>query len=392
MEQAAVRESVEVLVIGAGAAGLSVAGELKRRGVEPLLIDCAERIGTSWENRYEGLRLNTVRQLSAPRRAAMPASAGRWARPHDLVACLRRYAAEHELEVHFGVAAERLDQNGESWLVQTSIGPIAARAVVVATGYDRVPRIPEWFDPAKFSGKLIHSADYRRPAQFAGADVLVVGTGNSGCEIAVELAGGGAARVRLSMRTGPNLMPATFFGIPATWLARANEDGPRVAVDLGARLIQRLSFGDLTPYGLPPAPLGVATELARGGHGPVLERGILARLKGGEIEIVPGVERLEGADVQLAGSERIRPDAVIAATGFGHGLEPLVGHLGVLDEAGRPLEVRGRATSPGLYFNGFWLPLSGQLPAMRRTSRRIARAIVRGAATTLQRRRTSRTV
>ena len=367
----------EALVIGAGAAGLSVAGELKRRGIEPLLIDGADRIGMSWERRYDGLRLNTVRQLSVPRGAAMPASAGRWGRSADLVACLRRYAAEHRLEIQFGVAAEQIDREGPFWSVKTGIGPIAARAVVVATGYDRVPRTPEWFDPAAFAGTLIHSSDYRRPADFTGADVLIVGPGNSGCEIAVELAGGGAARVRLAVRTSPNFMPATVFGIPATWLARANEGAPRSAVDLGARLIQRIEYGDLTPFGLPRAPLGVASELAGGGHGPVLERGILAKLKKGAIEIVPAVERLDDADVLIAGGERIRPDAVIAATGFGHGLEPMVGQLGVLDDAGRPLEVSGRPAAPGLYFNGFWLPLSGQLPAMRRSSRRIAQAIVR---------------
>jgi putative flavoprotein involved in K+ transport len=367
----------EVLVIGAGAAGLSVAGELERCAVPSLLIDRAERIGTPWETRYEGLRLNTVRQLSVPRGAALPPSAGRWVRPSALVACLRRYAAEHQLEIRFGVEAERIDHDGDRWLVNTSIGPIDAQAVVVATGYDCMPRTPDWFDPAAFSGTLIHSADYRRPSDFAGADVLVVGPGNSGCEIATELAAGSAARVRLSVRTGPNLMPSTFLGIPATWLARANEDGPRAAVDLGARLIQRLSFGDLTRYGLQPSPVGVATELGRGGHGPVLERGFLAKLERGDIEIVPAVERLCGEEVLLAGGECIRPDAVIAATGFGHGLDRLVGHLDVLDDAGRPHEVRGQAASPGLYFNGFWLPLSGQLPAMRRTSRRIARAIVK---------------
>ena len=130
---------------------------------------------------------------------------------------------------------------------------------------------------------------------------------------------------------------------------------------------------------MPRAPYGVATELRVRGLGPVLDRGFVAALKSGDIELVPAVERFAGQDVVLAGGARVRPDPVIAATGYRHGLEELVGHLGVLLPTGKPavLGARTHPDAPGLYFNGYWLPASGQLPAMRRTSRRIARAVAR---------------
>ena len=143
--------------------------------------------------------------------------------------------------------------------------------------------------------------------------------------------------------------------------------------------MQRIAWGDLARYGMPRSPYGVATELRVRGLGPTLDRGFVAALKSGRLTLVPAVERFDGQNVVLAGGEEIQPEVVIAATGYLHGLEPLVGHLGVLLESGKPAARTGGAhpAAPGLYFNGFWLPLSGQLPAMRRTSRRIARAIAR---------------
>ena len=107
--------------------------------------------------------------------------------------------------------------------------------------------------------------------------------------------------------------------------------------------------------------------------------GFVEALKQGRIELVAAVERFDGAEVVLMDGTRIRPDAVVAATGYRRGLEPLLGHLGVLDAGGNPVVVGGRThpAAPGLYFNGFYASLSGQLRHMRRHARAIARAIDR---------------
>ena len=365
-------------MIGAGAAGLGVAGELVRRGVEPLILESGDEVGGGWRGRYEGLRLNTV-----PHFSSLPGSrikgTGRWMPGAAFDRHLKRYAGDRCLRIETGVEARRVMREPVGWRVHTNAGAIRAHSVVIATGYDRIPEIPYWPGRQTFEGRLIHSSAYRRPEPFIGRDVLVAGPGNSGTEIARELAEAGAARVRLAIRTPVNLMPEEIVGIAATWFARANEKAPRSLVDAGSRLIQRIAFGDLSPYGMGPAPLGVATELRERGKGPVLDRGFVAALKRGAVELVAAIEGFDGAEVLLADGGRLRPDAVIAATGFSHGLEALVGHLGVLDERGRPREVRGRgdADNPGLYFNGYWLPLTGQLPGMQRTGPRIARAIAR---------------
>jgi len=369
-----------VIVVGAGAAGLAVALELRRRGIDPLVLEREQTVGKTWRDRYRGLRLNTVRQLSAPRRAPIPRCAGRWVDRTEFAAHLERLARRGGLRLMPGTEAARLEREGSAWAVATADGGLRAGAVVVTTGHDREAKLPDWPGRDRFRGELLHSSAYLDAGDYIDRDVLVVGPGNSGSEIATQLAARGAARVRLAVRTPVNLVPATVLGIPASWVARAAESAPRRAVDIGARAIQRLAFGDLARHGMRRAPRGVATELRERGLGPVLDRGFVGALKRGAIEIIPAVEGFDGSAVRLSGGAMINPDLVIAATGYHPRLEPLVGHLGVLDERGLPLVRDGRGElygAPGLYFNGYWLPLSGQLPAMRRSSRRIARAIAR---------------
>jgi putative flavoprotein involved in K+ transport len=367
------------LVVGAGAAGLGAAAELRRSAVPVVVLDRAHRVGESWRSRYDGLRLNSARVVSGVRGAPISWAAGRFpsrdAYADYLASCVDRLG----LDVRCGIEVTRIDRHENGYVIRSPQGEFNAAAVVVATGYDREPCVPDWPGRDSFTGELLHASEYRNAAAFAGRHALVVGTGNSGTEIAAQLAGAGAGRVHVAMRTPVNILPRSFMGIPSSVLGALGRRHPAAFADVIGRVIQRLSWGNLSAYGMPRAPFGVGTELQRKGLGPVIDGGFVDALCAGRLELVAGLDRFEGGDVVLADGSQLRPDAVIAATGYGHGLEPLVGHLGVLDATGRPLRVDGASPpgAPGLYFNGFWLPLSGQLPAMRVTSRRIAAQIAR---------------
>lgn len=369
----------EAVVVGAGAAGVAAAAELGRRGVDVLAIDRGMEVGGSWDRRYEDLRLNTVRWLSAPRHSRIPRSAGRWPSRETFVSHLRSYAKRERIDVELGTEVRRIERRGSGYAVDTSSGPRSARFVVIATGYDRIPVLPEWPGQARFKGQLIHASEYRSARDFRGRDVLVVGTGNTGTEIATQLSQRGAALVRVSVRTPPNIVPLEALGIPITFFARFGELQPTPFVDWFGALLQRLAWGDLSRHGLLAAPYGIGTELRVKGLGPVVDRGFVGTLKAGDIGLVPAVAGFDEDGVLLADDRRIEPEVVIAATGYRHDLERLVGHLGVLTPAGKPLCLRGETspTAPGLYFSGFWLPASGQLPAMRRTTARIGREVAR---------------
>jgi putative flavoprotein involved in K+ transport len=250
-----------------------------------------------------------------------------------------------------------------------------ADAVVVATGYSNVPVLPDWRGRDSFRGELLHSAEYRNAVPFRGRDVLVVGSGNSAAEIATGLADGGAARVRIAVRTAPQIARRDRAGIPAQVLGLVLGRLPvRVADTLG-RALRKLTIPDLTGFGLPRPDVGPATNFRERGQLPILDIGFVRAVRERRVEVVPGVVAFEPHGVVLADESIIHPDTVIAATGFATGLEPLVGHLGVLDGSGRPVVHNERADprAPALHFVGYRLFLGGTLWEAGRAGRAVAR-------------------
>jgi putative flavoprotein involved in K+ transport len=370
------RAKHSVVVIGAGPAGLGVAAELKRRGISPLVLERSSQVGASWRRRYEGLRLNNDRWSARLPHAWMPRRVGRWPARDDFVAYLERYAERHGIEVRFGVDVLRVERKAEGWLLHTSTGPLQCRFLAICTGHDRVPRLPDWPGADDSTVELLHAAEFQRAEDFSGRDVLIVGIGTSATEIATRLADRCARRVRVAVRTPPNLMPAEFLGVPITVFARMFQAAPASLVDQIASLVARITIGDLSEYGLASAPYGVATELATKGMGPVIDRGFAKALKSGRLELVAAVTGFNREEVLLADGKRIKPEAVIAATGYRPGLEEMVGHLAPLANSGVPIEPGAQPRiAGGLYFCGYRLPLSGELSGMRRDSRRIAKSI-----------------
>ncbi len=326
-------ETREVVIVGGGSAGLATAALLRRRGIEPLVLEAGPEPGAAWRERYDRLRLHTPRLLSGLPGRRIPRRYGRWVRRDDLLAYLRDYAEGERLELRTGVRVERLDPDGDGWLLATSAGPLRAADAVVATGYNGVPRIPDWPGREGFGGEVVHSSAYRSPERYRGRDVLVVGAGNSGAEIATDLAEGGASRARLSVRTPPQIVRRATAGIPAQAIGMAIRRLPPDWVDPVSKAMRRAAIPDLAPWGLPRPEQGLRSAFIATGTTPILDVGIVDAIRRGAVEVVAAVEGFEGGEVLLADGSRIAPEAVIAATGFRAGLEPLVGHLGILDAA-----------------------------------------------------------
>ncbi len=208
--------------------------------------------------------------------------------------------------------------------------------MVVATGFNHTPRIPDWPGRDTYGGEFLHAGEYRNPAPHAGRDVLVVGVGNTGAEIAVDLAEGGASRVRLSVRTSPHVVRRSTAGWAAQFTGILVRRLPVRLVDRLAGPMARISVPDLSAHGLPRPDTGLYSRVKEGAI-PVQDVGLIDAVRKGRVEIVAAVEGFEDGKVVLADGSRIEPDAVIAATGYVRALEGLVGHLGVLDAHGRPV-------------------------------------------------------
>jgi putative flavoprotein involved in K+ transport len=362
-----------IVVIGAGPAGLASAALLQRAGKHVVVLERGV-VGDAWTRRYDRLHLHTTRRLSGLPGYGLPRSAGKWPSHRSVLDYLQRYAERFALEVRTGVAATRLDRRADGWVVTTADGELVAQRVVVATGQSNVPFLPDW--PGSFGGLLQHSAEYRNPAPFAGLRVVVVGAGNSGAEIAVDLADGGAAAAFLAVRTPPSVVRRDTLGVPSQLLGIATEHLPVPLVDRIAGTLRRISLPDLAPYGL-PAPERPYSDFLRRRVIPILDVGLVERVRTGRIRVVAALERLDEGHAVLADGTRLEVDAVVAATGFRPGLEPLVGHLDVLDERGEPL-VHGadeHPRAPGLHFVGYRLTLGGTFRLVARQARELARAV-----------------
>ncbi|MFE1879715.1 flavin-containing monooxygenase [Streptomyces diastatochromogenes] len=370
-----------VYVIGAGPGGLAAAYALRARGIRAVVLEKADEVGASWRRHYDRLHLHTTRRLSALPGLAMPRRFGRWVSRDNVVRYLEKYAEHHELEIVTGVEVFRVERSadGQGWLLHASGGrELTGSAVVVATGFNHTPRVPEWPGRDSYTGELVHASEYRNPAPYAGRDVLVVGVGNTGAEIAVNLVEGGASRVRLSVRTAPHIVRRSTAGWAAQYTGVLVRHLPVPLVDRLAKPMAKLSVPDLSAHGLPRPDTGLYTRVNEGSI-PVQDVGLIDAVRKGTVEVVAAVEGFEDGKVVLADGTRIEPDAVIAATGYARALEDLVGHLDVLDARGKPI-VHGARTpdnAPGLYFTGYANPISGMLRELAIDAVKIAKVIAR---------------
>lgn len=370
-----------VYVIGAGPGGLAAAYALRARGIRAVVLEKADRVGASWRGHYDRLHLHTTRRLSGLPGLAMPRRFGRWVSRDNVVRYLEKYAEHHELEIVTGVEVHRVERTGDGtgWLLHASGGrELTGSAVVVATGFNHTPRIPDWPGREGYDGDFRHAGEYRDAEPYAGRDVLVVGVGNTGAEIAVDLAEGGAARVRLAVRTAPHILRRSTLGWAAQYTGVLVRRLPVGLVDRLAGPVGRMSTPDLSAQGLPRPDTGLYTRVKQGAI-PVQDVGLIDAVRQGKVEVVAAVEAFEDGKVVLADGSRLSPDAVIAATGYTRALDGLVGHLGVLDERGRPVVHGGRTPqqATGLYFTGFTNPISGMFREMALDAGRIAKSVAK---------------
>jgi putative flavoprotein involved in K+ transport len=372
-------ERTEVVVIGAGPAGLAAAGALRHYGIGSIVLE-RDSVGASWRKHYDRLHLHTVRWLSHLPGYKLPRRYGNWVARDDVVEYLEDYVEAHNLDVRTGVEVEGLERNGDGWIVHTSHDDFEAPRVVVATGYNKHQHLPDWPGLASYTGELIHSGDYKNAEPYVGKTVLVVGTGNSGAEICVDLIESGAEHVQLSVRTPPTVLLRDTNGVPGQALGVVFRHLPVPLMDRLWPMIQKTAVGDLSEHGLPLPPPGAYSKFMRDDVTPILDVGLVPMVKQGKVEIVAAVDSFDGADVLLADGRRIRPDAVIAGTGFRRGLEPLVGDFGLVEPAkGRPI-VHGPEThpsAPGIHFIGYTNPISGMFREIAIDARRIAKQIAR---------------
>jgi putative flavoprotein involved in K+ transport len=352
-----VQEQFETAIIGGGQAGLAAAYHLKQRGLSPVILDENERVGDSWRTRWDSLRLFTPAKHDGLPGWRFPAP--RWSFPtkDEMADYLEAYAARFELDVRTGIKVERLSKENGRFLITTASGSFGADNVVVATGAERTPRLPDFARDLSTRIVQLHSSEYVSPAQLREGPVLVVGLGNSGAEIAYEL-----------IRTRPTFVAGKAHGeVPVPHGSRRWRVGFRVIRFLGLRVVTKG-----TPIGRKFGPAITA-------QGPPLMRTRTKELTAAGVERGGRVAGVRNGLPLLEDGRVIDVPNVVWCTGFRENFSWI--DLPIFDEEGELLHDRGVATAePGLYFVGLlfqYAVFSDALPGVGRDAARIAEHLAR---------------
>ena len=366
-----------VVIVGAGPAGLATAACLKRRNVDALVLEAGPSLANSWRNHYERLHLHTVKQQSSLPGLPFARELPRYVSRADFVAYLESYAARFSIVPRTGEVVRRVGAADGELVVETARAIHRARAVVVATGYSRVPNPERLPEQERFRGPVLHSSRYRNGEAFAGQRVLVVGAGNTGAEIALDLAERGA-RPTLAVRAPVNVVPRDLLGMPIQLTSIRLRRAPLALADGIGRLASRLAFGNLARLGFPRPAMGPISAIKLRRRIPLIDVGTIAAIKRGEIAVKPGVARLTETGAVFADDSVAELDAVVLATGFRPALEELVAVPGVLDDSGSPRDWRAGGACPNLFFVGYEIVPTGHLREIALRAEAVAAEIAGG--------------
>ncbi|MER6099742.1 FAD-dependent oxidoreductase [Streptomyces sp. NPDC001728] len=310
---------VPVAVIGAGQSGLAAAYHLRQAGVRCVVLDAGSEVGETWRRRWDSLTLFTSAQFSGLPGLPFPGEGAHYPGKDEVVAYLRDYVERFDLPVLTDQRVLSLRADGDGYLLTTAHGVCRAGQVVIATGPFGTPRLPEFAAGLSPDVPTLHTSEYRSPAQVPSGTVVVVGDGNSGRQIAAELAGTHSVVLSCSDKVSPPL-PQTVLGRDMFWW--------------------------MSVIGVMSLPVNMRAP------DPIVGDRVPELAAAGELRTVGRITAAEGAELVAADGERVKPSTVIWATGFRTDWSWLDPEM--LDESGQPRQTEGLGASPGSHYLGLY--------------------------------------
>jgi len=299
----------DVLVIGAGPAGIATAYALEKASISYKVIDRADKIGSTWDSLYPTLTLNTSRYFSHMPGKPFPQSYDIFPTGKQYYAYLSEFVREHDFNIQLGITVKRVSREGDFWRVDTSDGTFLYKVVIPATGIWNSPIMPDIEGMDNFSGELYHAHDFRETDQAKNRRVLVVGNGPSGIDISVA-AGEVSAKTYIAIRSGVNMKRRFPLGLPQhAWLMVA-ELLPKSLCRPFMKWIGSFNYGDTSQYGLNPPPPGSGGMTGYAGDE------LLNAVKKGNVTPVAAPVKFEGNKAILVDGTQLELDTVIMATGY----------------------------------------------------------------------------
>ena len=360
------------LIIGASISGLASAACLQKSHLEYIVIEKEAQAATPWRNHYDRLHLHTSKRFSHLPYKKFGKGIPRYPDRQQVVDYLDDYQKEFDIHPVFNTEALAVRKEGDHWITETTNGSFRSKYLVMATGCYGKPKPIHFTGLESFTGKVLHSYEYKTGKDFTGQNVLVVGFGNSACEIAIDLHEQGALP-SMAVRSPVNVVPRDVLGVPVLELSLLmNPLPPRVADAISAPLMKWL-MGDLTRLGLRKMPYGPLEAIRRDGKPPVLDIGTIQQIREGHIRIYADIDHIEGGVVFFKDGKKDDFDAIVAGIGYYRD------YAGIVDvDRSRFEDLRVCAGKQqyfgrdGLYFCGYWVSPTGQIREIASDALRIA--------------------
>ena len=366
-----------VLIIGAGPAGLATAARLRHQRIPFVILERHTHVAEMWRRHYDRLCLHTVKELSHLPFVPFPEHYPRYVSRRQLVEYYEQYAQRFSIKPEFGKQVITAQRSAAGWRVETKDGTTYhTQHLVVATGVNRVPKIPTYPDQEIFNGTVQHSRLYRNPDPYRGQRVVVIGMGNTGAEIALDLAEH-EVDVTLSVRSPTNIVPRDLLGRPTQRTALQLAKPPNALADRLSTWVPRWAMGDLRPYGIERPPEPASRQLRQTGKTPVIDLGTIDMVRRGKIRVVGGIASFLSDGILLRNGKTIPADAIIYATGYHPRLHDFLPSEAV-ELSAQDVPVASIYADKQLYFTGFDIYRAGGiLGTVLEESERIAEHLQR---------------
>jgi len=370
-------QSTNTLIIGASVAGLAAAACLQKRGIDYLMIEKQARVATPWRHHYERLHLHTNKRLSNLPYQKFGRTIPRYPTRQQMVDYLEDYRQTFDIRPRFNAEALSVKRGDDRWITETAGGSFYSRHLILATGAYGKPKPIRFSGIDTFPGRVLHSCDYSSGKDYQGQKVLVVGFGNSACEIAIDLYEQGAIPA-MAVRSPVNVIPRDVLGVPVLEISLLlRRLPPRVADTISAPLVRAL-LGDLTKLGLKKKPYGPLEQISLEGKAPVLDIGTIRLIREGHVKVFAGIDHVEGNSVHFSDGQRASFDALVAGIGYGRDYADFVGvDPRRLEDLRWSTDRQKYFGEDGLYFCGYWVSPTGQIREIARDALKIAEQIKR---------------
>jgi len=370
-------KQTETLVVGASVSGLASAASLQKQGIEYVIIEKQSQIASPWRHHYDRLHLHTNKRVSNLPYKKFDSTIPRYPTRTQVVEYLEDYQKELNINPIFNSEARSIRKENDYWITETNNERFKSKYLVMATGAFGNPKQVSFEGMETFPGEIMHSCQYRSGKALKGKRVLVVGFGNSACEIAIDLYEQGAIPI-ISVRSPVNIIPRDIAGIPILEFSLImSRLPPRVADTIIAPLM-RLIFGDIKKLGLTKKPYGPFEEIKNDRSIPLLDIGTVKHIRQGHIRVYGGIDHIGGSSVHFSDGRREDFDVIVACIGFNrNNAEIIAVDKNRFEDLNVCVDQQKYFGKDGLYFCGFWVGPTGQIREIAADAQKIARDIAK---------------